>query len=65
MFLVLVIFSLGVQFRFSNTMDSQVVADGDGFRGAWFSARVLDLKDGKAYVCYDGLSDEGKRWLIL
>ncbi|XP_009400640.2 uncharacterized protein LOC103984704 isoform X2 [Musa acuminata AAA Group] len=47
----------------------EVVADGDGLRGAWFSARVLDLKDGKAYVCYDGLSDEVndklKEWIPL
>ncbi|URD99702.1 Agenet domain [Musa troglodytarum] len=47
----------------------EVVADGDGLRGAWFSARVLDLKDGKAYVCYDGLSDEDndklKEWIPL
>ncbi|CAL9093002.1 unnamed protein product [Musa textilis] len=47
-----------------------VVADEDGLRGAWFSAQVLDVKDGKAYVCYkDLLSDEGneklKEWIPL
>ncbi|URE04139.1 Agenet domain [Musa troglodytarum] len=48
----------------------EVVADEDGLRGAWFSAQVLDVKDGKAYVCYkDLLSDEGneklKEWIPL
>ncbi|KAG1362158.1 hypothetical protein COCNU_10G003770 [Cocos nucifera] len=33
----------------------EVVADEDGLRGVWFSARVLDVKDGKAFVCYSDL----------
>ncbi|KAJ0970534.1 hypothetical protein J5N97_018493 [Dioscorea zingiberensis] len=48
----------------------EVVTDEDGLRGVWFSARVLDLKDDKAYVCYDNLlTDEGsdhlKEWIPL
>lgn len=38
----------------------QVFKDGDGFKAAWFTANVLSLKDGKAYVCYSVLvADEG------
>ncbi|XP_008796111.2 uncharacterized protein LOC103711651 isoform X2 [Phoenix dactylifera] len=33
----------------------EVVADEDGLRGVWFSARVLDVKDGKAFICYNDL----------
>ncbi|XP_039121949.1 uncharacterized protein LOC120258555 isoform X3 [Dioscorea cayenensis subsp. rotundata] len=48
----------------------EVVADEDGLRGVWFSARVLDLKDDKAYICYDNLlTNEGpdrlKEWIPL
>lgn len=48
----------------------EVVADEDGLRGVWFSARVLDVKDGKAFVCYnDLLPDEGtgrlQEWIPL
>ncbi|KAM0935575.1 putative Agenet-like domain-containing protein [Dioscorea sansibarensis] len=48
----------------------EVVADEDGLRGVWFSARVLDLKDDKAYICYDNLltdqgSDHLKEWIPL
>nr|XP_010919597.1 uncharacterized protein LOC105043663 isoform X1 [Elaeis guineensis]XP_010919598.1 uncharacterized protein LOC105043663 isoform X1 [Elaeis guineensis]XP_010919599.1 uncharacterized protein LOC105043663 isoform X1 [Elaeis guineensis]XP_029119970.1 uncharacterized protein LOC105043663 isoform X1 [Elaeis guineensis] len=48
----------------------EVVADEDGLRGVWFSARVLDVKDGKAFVCYnDLLPDEGtgrlEEWIPL
>eukprot|EP00268_Persea_americana_P064883 TRINITY_DN858_c0_g5_i3.p1 TRINITY_DN858_c0_g5~~TRINITY_DN858_c0_g5_i3.p1 ORF type:complete len:2953 (+),score=716.13 TRINITY_DN858_c0_g5_i3:281-9139(+) len=48
----------------------EVVSDEDGLRGVWFSAKVLSLKDGKAYVCYtDLLQDEGcgqlKEWIPL
>eukprot|EP01018_Ginkgo_biloba_P001781 Gb_15039 [translate_table: standard] len=38
----------------------EVVSDEEGLRGVWFSAKVLSLKDGKAFVRYDELlSDEG------
>ncbi|GMH28906.1 hypothetical protein Nepgr_030749 [Nepenthes gracilis] len=48
----------------------EVFKDGDGFKLGWFSARVLTLKDGKAYVSYDDiLSEEGsgnlKEWVSL
>ncbi|KAJ0961952.1 hypothetical protein J5N97_029780 [Dioscorea zingiberensis] len=47
----------------------EVVPDDDRHRGAWFSAHVLELKDGKAYVCYKDLHDEGssqrKEWIPL
>ncbi|KAM0934300.1 putative Agenet-like domain-containing protein [Dioscorea sansibarensis] len=47
----------------------EVVPNDDRFRGAWFSAHVLELKDGKAYVCYNDLHDEGsgqrKEWIPL
>lgn len=48
----------------------EVVSDEDGLRGVWFSAKVLNLKDGKAFVCYtDLLQDEGpgqlKEWIPL
>lgn len=37
----------------------------DRFRGAWFSAHVLELKDGKAHVCYNDLQDEGKQRIFF
>ncbi|GAV72838.1 Agenet domain-containing protein [Cephalotus follicularis] len=48
----------------------EVFKDGGGFKAAWFTASVLSLKDGKAYVCYSELeSDEGleklKEWVTL
>ncbi|XP_010933655.1 protein SWOLLEN 1 isoform X1 [Elaeis guineensis] len=48
----------------------EVVAGEDGHRGVWFSAQVLDVKDGKALVCYNDLvPDEGSgqltEWIPL
>lgn len=48
----------------------EVISDEDGLRGGWFSARVLDVKDNKAHVCYNNLlSDDGsgqlKEWVSL
>ncbi|XP_020247213.1 uncharacterized protein LOC109824977 isoform X1 [Asparagus officinalis] len=48
----------------------EVMSDKEGLRGGWFSARVLDLKDNEAYVCYSNLlSDDGsgqlKEWVSL
>ncbi|CAK8562718.1 unnamed protein product [Lathyrus sativus] len=48
----------------------EVFKDGKGFKAAWFTANLLSLKDGKAYVCYDRLvADEGagplKEWVSL
>lgn len=48
----------------------EVVSDEEGLRGVWFSAKVLSLKDGKAFVRYDELlSDEGpgqlQEWIPL
>ncbi|XP_019057233.1 PREDICTED: uncharacterized protein LOC104806728 isoform X2 [Tarenaya hassleriana] len=38
----------------------EVFKEGPGLRTGWYSANVLSLKDGKAYVCYTDLSsDEG------
>lgn len=35
--------------------------DEEGLRGGWFSAQVLELKPGQAYVQYDEiLTDDGK-----
>ncbi|KAL1087724.1 hypothetical protein V6Z11_D08G202600 [Gossypium hirsutum] len=46
-----------------------VLRDGDGLKVAWFPADILDLKDGKAYVCYNELrSEDGdklKEWVEL
>lgn len=45
---------------------SQVFKDGNGYKAAWFSAKVLDLKDGKAYVSYTDLSSaEGESLFLL
>ncbi|XP_068649466.1 uncharacterized protein [Aristolochia californica] len=33
----------------------EVVSDENGVRGAWYSAKVLSVKDGNAFVCYDEL----------
>ncbi|KAJ4957170.1 hypothetical protein NE237_013953 [Protea cynaroides] len=48
----------------------EVLSEVDGLRRVWFSAKVLSLKDGKAYVCYtELLSNEGsgqlKEWVPL
>ncbi|KAG8486657.1 hypothetical protein CXB51_020039 [Gossypium anomalum] len=47
----------------------EVLRDGDGLKVAWFPADILDLKDGKAYVCYNELrSEDGdklKEWVEL
>ncbi|XP_010258881.1 PREDICTED: uncharacterized protein LOC104598491 isoform X2 [Nelumbo nucifera] len=48
----------------------EVLSDKDGFRRAWFAAKVLSLKDGQAYVCYtEVLPDEGfgqlEEWVPL
>ncbi|WOL06241.1 hypothetical protein Cni_G14973 [Canna indica] len=47
----------------------EVVGDEEGRRGTWFSALVVDVKDDKAYVCYNDLSGEGhdklKEWVPL
>ncbi|XVE57637.1 hypothetical protein DITRI_Ditri04bG0106000 [Diplodiscus trichospermus] len=47
----------------------EVLRDGGGLKVAWFLADVLDLKDGKAYVCYNELrSEDGNRlmeWVEL
>ncbi|XP_077235410.1 G2484-1 protein isoform X3 [Tasmannia lanceolata] len=48
----------------------EVISDADGVRGVWYSANVLSLRDGKAYVCYnellqDGGSDKLKEWIAL
>lgn len=45
---------------------SQVFKDGNGYKAAWFSAKVMDLKDGKAYVSYTDLSSaEGESLFLL
>ncbi|KAL6956668.1 hypothetical protein U1Q18_048221 [Sarracenia purpurea var. burkii] len=42
----------------------EVHKDGDQFKAAWYSAKVLSLKDGKAFVAYlDLQSDNGSRQL--
>ncbi|KAE8730687.1 G2484-1 protein [Hibiscus syriacus] len=47
----------------------EVLRDGGGSKVAWFPADILDLKDGKAYVCYHELrSEDGdrlKEWVEL
>ncbi|KAJ7944737.1 Agenet domain protein [Quillaja saponaria] len=48
----------------------EVFKDGERIKAAWFTANVLSLKDGTAYVCYTDLqSDEGsgqmKEWVSL
>lgn len=38
----------------------KVFKDGDGYRAAWFPAKILSLEDGKVYVSYTELtSGEG------
>lgn len=48
----------------------EVFKDGVQFKAGWYTANVLSLKDGKAYVCYDELPSDGgleklKEWLAL
>ncbi|XP_054809968.1 uncharacterized protein LOC129311623 isoform X2 [Prosopis cineraria] len=47
----------------------EVFKDGrEGCQAAWFTANVLSLKDGKAYVCYSVLVADGgplKEWIPL
>ncbi|KAE8730691.1 Detected protein of confused Function [Hibiscus syriacus] len=47
----------------------EVLRDGGGSKVAWFPTDILDLKDGKAYVCYHELrSEDGdrlKEWVEL
>ncbi|XP_027336219.1 uncharacterized protein LOC113850075 isoform X3 [Abrus precatorius] len=48
----------------------EVFKDGEGFKAAWYTANILSLKDGKAYVSYSVLvDDEGagplKEWVSL
>ncbi|XP_017421394.1 uncharacterized protein LOC108331249 isoform X2 [Vigna angularis] len=48
----------------------EVFKDGEGFKAAWYKAKVLSVKDGKAYVSYDlPVDDEGagplKEWISL
>lgn len=48
----------------------EVFKPGNGLKSAWYSANVLRLEDGKAYVCYnDLLSEEGsgnlREWIPL
>ncbi|KAJ4712735.1 hypothetical protein OWV82_014922 [Melia azedarach] len=48
----------------------EVFKEGVRFKAGWFTANVLNLKEGKAYVCYNELiSDEGseklKEWVAL
>ncbi|XP_010518727.1 PREDICTED: uncharacterized protein LOC104798370 isoform X2 [Tarenaya hassleriana] len=47
----------------------EVYKEGPGLRTGWYSANVLSLKDGEAYVCYNELSSEGanklKEWVAL
>ncbi|XVF52609.1 hypothetical protein PTKIN_Ptkin05aG0031800 [Pterospermum kingtungense] len=47
----------------------EVLRDGGGSRVAWFLADILNLKDGKAYLCYHELrsadGDRLKEWVEL
>ncbi|XP_031271230.1 uncharacterized protein LOC116129639 [Pistacia vera] len=48
----------------------EVFKEGAQLKAGWFTANVLSLKDGKAYVCYSELtSEEGseklKEWVVL
>ena len=39
----------------------QVFKDGGVFKSAWYSATILELKDGKALLCYTDLqAEDGK-----
>ncbi|CAI0413233.1 unnamed protein product [Linum tenue] len=48
----------------------EILRDGNGFKAAWFSAKVLNLRDEMAYVSYDELtlgegSEKLKEWVAL
>uniref|UniRef100_A0A7N0RBB3 Agenet domain-containing protein n=1 Tax=Kalanchoe fedtschenkoi TaxID=63787 RepID=A0A7N0RBB3_KALFE len=48
----------------------EIFKEGDAIKAAWFSAYVLELKNGEAYVCYTenfptGSSGELKEWIRL
>ncbi|XP_065632874.1 uncharacterized protein LOC112028026 isoform X5 [Quercus suber] len=48
----------------------EVLKDTEGFKAAWFTANVLSLEDGKAYVCYTELQTDNaegqlKEWVSL
>ncbi|KAH8521293.1 hypothetical protein H0E87_002372 [Populus deltoides] len=65
--------SLGTIENFNSIKEGSLVEvfkDGNGFKAAWFSANVVDLKDGSACVSYTDLSSvEGseklKEWVTL
>ncbi|KAJ6711785.1 hypothetical protein OIU79_008083 [Salix purpurea] len=65
--------SLGTMENYNSIKEGshvEVFKDGNGFKAAWFSANVVDLKDGSAYVSYTDLSSvEGseklKEWVTL
>jgi len=43
-----------------------VYKDENKNKGAWFAANVLNLEDGKAFVCYTEIqADEGKTLQLL
>ncbi|KAG5228934.1 WISKOTT-ALDRICH SYNDROME PROTEIN [Salix suchowensis] len=51
--------SLGTMENYNSIKEGshvEVFKDGNGFKAAWFSANVVDLKDGSAYVSYTDLS---------
>uniref|UniRef100_A0A1D1YQR7 Agenet domain-containing protein n=1 Tax=Anthurium amnicola TaxID=1678845 RepID=A0A1D1YQR7_9ARAE len=47
----------------------EVLSNENGLRGVWYSATILNLKNGKAYVCYNehpnAVSDKLKEWIPL
>ncbi|KAI9076483.1 hypothetical protein K1719_041469 [Acacia pycnantha] len=48
----------------------EVFKDGEGWKAAWYTANVLSLKDGDAYVCYTALVADGgagplKEWVTF
>ncbi|CAI0507155.1 unnamed protein product [Linum tenue] len=48
----------------------EILKDGDGFKAAWFLAKVLNFGDGMAYVSYNDLtlgegSEKLKEWVAL
>ncbi|XP_054823292.1 uncharacterized protein LOC129321529 [Prosopis cineraria] len=48
----------------------EVFKDGEGWKAAWYTANVLSLKDGDAYVCYTSLVADGgagplKEWIAF
>ncbi|XP_021757795.1 uncharacterized protein LOC110722805 isoform X1 [Chenopodium quinoa] len=56
--------------EFKEGSSVEVFKPGNGLKSAWYSANVLSLEEGKAYVCYnDLLSEEGsgnlREWVPL